>query len=194
MRTPAAELTIEHALLGFVHSRPGHGYEIYQQLTDANGLWQVWRLKQSQLYALLTKLEEAGYLAATIQPQEPRPPRKIYRLTEAGRTAFERWLQTPVSHGRQMRIEFLAKLYFAERQGAAGTARLIDQQAAACQVWLQELRRANVQPAKKHPQAPVPEGYFGYAVQQFRLNQVESFITWLTACREAVVVADTVEE
>src|SRR5215207_5283006 len=113
MRTPAAALTIEYALLGYVYERPVHGYEIYQQLSAATGLWQVWHLKQSQLYALLTKLEEAQYLAATLQPQDARPPRKIYHLTETGRNAYENWLTTPVTHGRQMRIEFLAKLYFA---------------------------------------------------------------------------------
>jgi len=194
MRTPAAELTIEHALLGFVYTRPGHGYEIYQQLADANGLWQVWRLKQSQLYALLTKLEEAGLLAATMQPQEPRPPRKIYRLTAIGRDAFERWLQTPVTHGRQMRIEFLAKLYFAQRQGTAGTARLIDQQTTACQAWLRELRRADALLAEVRPELQGGNDFFGYAVQQFRLNQIESFITWLTTCREAIFVEGTPEE
>ena len=191
MRRPTAELTIEHALLGFVYARPGHGYEIYQQLADAEGLWQVWRLKQSQLYALLTKLEDAGYLAATMQPQEPRPPRKIYRLTARGRDAFERWLQTPVTHGRQMRIEFLAKLYFAPRQGAAGTAHLSDQQMAACQSWLQELRGANALLAGAQAALEAEEDFFGYAVQQFRLNQIESFITWLTTCRHAVSIAGT---
>jgi PadR family transcriptional regulator, regulatory protein AphA len=194
MRTPAAELTIEHALLGFVYARPGHGYEIYQQLADAGGLWQVWRLKQSQLYALLTKLEDAGYLAATMQSQEPRPPRKIYRLTAAGAEAFERWLRTPVAHGRQMRIEFLAKLYFAQRQGGASTVRLIDQQTAACHSWLQDLRSADALLAEVPLKAQPGEDFFDYAVQQFRLNQIESFMTWLTACRGALLAARTCEE
>lgn len=194
MRTPPTELTIEHALLGFVYARPGHGYEIYQQLADAGGLWQVWRLKQSQLYALLTKLEEAGYLAATMQSQEPRPPRKIYRLTATGAAAFERWLRTPVAHGRQMRIEFLAKLYFAQQQGAASTIRLIDQQAAACHRWLQELRSADALLAEAQEALQAGEDFFGYAVQQFRVNQIESFIAWLSTCREALVAAGTREE
>ena len=194
MRTPAAELTIEHALLGFVYTRPGHGYEIYQQLADANGLWQVWRLKQSQLYALLTKLEEAGYLAATMQPQEPRPPRKIYRLTATGVAAFEHWLRTPVAHGRQMRIEFLAKLYFAQRQGVASTVRLIDLQTTACHIWLQDLRRTDALLAEVQPKLLAGTDFFGYAVQQFRLNQVESFISWLMTCREALLAAGMREE
>ena len=71
-------LTTEHALLGFLRRRPMYGYEIHQQLTHPTGLGLVWRLKQSQLYALLAKLEEAGYVTTTIEPQETRPPRKIF--------------------------------------------------------------------------------------------------------------------
>lgn len=180
MRTAAAP-GIELALLGFVYERPVHGYEIYQQLSARTGLWQVWRLKQSQLYALLTKLEDDGYLAATLQPQDARPPRKIYQLTAAGLAAFETWLATAVTHGRQMRIEFLAKLYFARRQSAAATFQLLEQQMAACQAWLLELHGA--------PALVVETDFFGYAVHEFRLDQAESFITWLATCRQALQMA-----
>ena len=182
MRTPASpSLTIEHALLGFVYDTPLHGYEIYRQLSDPAGLWQVWRLKQSQLYALLTKLEEKEYITATLQPQEGRPPRKVYALNEAGRVAFRGWLAAPVAHGRQMRIEFLAKLYFAHRQEPLTVLHLIERQIGACQRWLGEF-----QPPSKARTEP---DFFGYAVQQFRHNQVESFLAWLTACRQALLVS-----
>ena len=167
MRTPAAALTIEYSLLGYVYERPAHGYEIYQQLSAPTGLWQVWRLKQSQLYALLTKLEEAQYLAATLQPQDARPPRKIFHLTATGRSAFQAWLAAPVMHGRQMRIEFLAKLYFAERQQTASALQLLEQQAAVCQQWIMELHGT--------PELTAESDFFAYAVQQFRLAQFKSF-------------------
>jgi len=180
MRTPAATtLTIEHTLLGFVHERPVHGYEIYQRLSAPTGLWQVWRLKQSQLYALLTKLEEENYLAATLQPQDARPPRKIYSLTATGQAAFQTWLTTPVTHGRQMRIEFLAKLYFAHRQDSATVLQLVARQTTACQQWLVDLQGQAGSAAETD--------FFAYAVQQFRLNQVESFLAWLSTCQQALL-------
>ena len=175
MRTPASLPTIEHALLGFLYERPAHGYEIYQQLSAQTGLRQVWRLKQGQLYALLAKLEESGYLTADLQPQAARPPRKVYSLTSQGRAAFLDWLHTPVNRGRQMRIEFLAKLYFASRQGTTAADSLLAQQSAACEQWLADLRsQADAAPRQE---------LFPYAVQQFRINQVEAFLAWLAACR-----------
>src|SRR5690242_18868036 len=100
---------MEHALLGLVRSRPMHAYEMYQQLMrapDGQALGRVWRLKQSHLYALLAKLEAAGYIAATTEPQGTRPPRRMLRLAPAGETAFAEWVVTPVRHGRDFRLEF----------------------------------------------------------------------------------------
>lgn len=178
MKTTTTTLTVEYALLGFVYEQPTHGYEIYQHLSDPQGLWQVWRMKQSQLYALLTKLEDEGYLVTTLQPQEARPPRKVYSLTVIGRATFEQWLITPVTHGRQMRLEFLAKLYFAYRHGPAVVQPLLEQQIRACRRWLAEL-----QTQTSTTQATDP---FTYAVQQFRITQIESFLTWLLTCQQAV--------
>lgn len=159
-----------------------HGYEIYQLLSTSSGLWQVWRMKQSLLYAMLTRLEGEGYLNTTLQPQEARPPRKIYSLSESGQAAFLRWLNSPVTHGRQMRLEFLAKLYFAHRQGTDVADNLLEQQMLACQAWLAEMREQGQ--TKRNLQNI---SYFSYTVQQFRVAQIESFLTWLSVCREALL-------
>ena len=78
-------LTMEHALLGLVRQRPMYAYEIHQTLAQAEALGLVWQLKQSQTYALLARLEDAGYLASTLEAQDSRPPRKVLQLTPAGR-------------------------------------------------------------------------------------------------------------
>lgn len=180
MKTPTnPSFAIAHVLLGFVYERPSHGYEIYRQLAAPDGLWQVWRIKQSQLYALLSKLEEASYLTATLQGQDARPPRKIYALTENGRNVYQKWLTTPVLHGRQMRLEFLAKLYFAERQDRTVAHQLLKHQTETCQQWLTNL--------KAQTNSPPDTGFFAYAVREFRINQTESFLTWLAACRQALL-------
>lgn len=182
--TTTSALTIEHALLGFIYERPMHGYELYQQLSTPSGLWQVWRMKQSLLYAMLTKLEDEGYLMTTLQPQDTRPPRKIYSLSESGRAAFLYWLNSPVSHGRQMRLEFLAKLYFAHRQSPEVALALLDRQLDTCHSWLAAMREHR--PVQQEPSS---DAYFAFTVEQFRLSQIESFVAWLTTCRQALLTA-----
>ena len=124
---------LEIALLGLLRAHPRHAYELHQLLQEGvEPLGLIWRLKQSNLYALLAKLEEAGYVASTVELHGTRPPRKILRLTPQGREAFAEWVRNPVEHGRDFRLEFLAKLYFAAQAGASTVRDLLSLQRQAC--------------------------------------------------------------
>ena len=168
---------IEHAPLGLLRERPMHAYEMYAQLTHGSGgqaLGQVWRLKQSHLYALLARLEACGYLAGTIESQGTRPPRRVLRLTAAGEAAFAEWVATPVQHGRDFRLEFLAKLYFAERESAMTVENLLARQREACMSWLAGLRaQAGELDTSRR---------FDRLVVQFRIIQIEAILAWLETC------------
>ena len=113
-----------------------HGYEIHQRMSDPSGLGQVWRLKQSQLYALMGKLEEEGLLFTELQMQDTRPSRKVFHLTSTGSQVFPDWLHSPVEHSRDMRLDFLFKLYFLQNQGNEALNQLIQKQRGVCQGWL----------------------------------------------------------
>ena len=177
-------LTLEHALLGFVRQRPMHAYEMYQQLAQAIELGLVWHLKQSQLYALLARLEEAGYLEGETEQQGTRPPRKLLHLTPAGQAAFDTWLTSPVEHGRDFRLEFLAKLFFATEESQTIAATLIRSQRRTCQTWLSDLR---IQAAKMEHERP-----YDWLVLQFRTGQIEATIKWLDTCEANILVMPVV--
>lgn len=175
-RTTIAPLTVEYALLGLLQRQPMHGYQLYQELTRPQGLWLIWHLKQGQLYALLAKLEESSYLVSTLEPQAARPPRKIFELTEAGRAVLHQWLSSPVAQPRQMRQEFLAKLYFARRSSSTAELALLAAQRTLCRIWWveQQAKAAALNQA---------EG-FAQTVAQFRLSQIEALLIWLDRCEQ----------
>jgi len=174
-RTP---LTIEWSLLGLIHQQPMHGYELHQRLSNAEGLGLVWRLKQSQLYALLSRLEARGYLSATLESQEPRPPRKVFSLTTSGRDAFLEWVQSPVSRGRDFRMEFLAKLYFAHLEGKTTVQHLLERQREACQNW-KAAQEAEADTSREA--AP-----YQWLVYQFRIGQMQAMLDWLDTCEQTL--------
>lgn len=175
----ASPLSVEHALLGFLRDRAMYPYEIFQTLSQAGELGRVWHLKQSHLYAIIDRLEAVGYVASTIEPQDSRPPRKITSLTPAGRAAFERWATSPVAHGRDFRVEFLAKLYFAARDGSAAVDQLVGEQRGACHAWLDRLR---VQLAAIPADRP-----YDRLVLEFRLRQIAAILSWLEVCQITLV-------
>ncbi len=171
-------LTMEHALLGFLVRRPMHAYEMHQTLKETHALGLVWRLKQSQLYALLARLEDAGYITTVTESQGARPPRKIMHLTINGHEAFQHWLRIPVAHGRDFRQEFLAKLYFAQRESSETIAALAEHQQLACQRWLVDLETAA---ARVEPRS------YDWLVLQFRIGQVQAILAWLDTCMATLV-------
>lgn len=173
--TPA----IERALLGFLRERPRHGYAIHEELSDPDGLWMVWRIGKSRLYAMLGRLEARGYIDPTMEPQEGRPPRKVYRLTDAGREAFLTWVQRPVQHGRRFRTHFLARLFFARREGAGTVETLIERQRGLCQAWLDE-QEADVRQAEQP---------FRRLVPRYRAGQIRAMLDWLDDCEAALTSA-----
>jgi PadR family transcriptional regulator AphA len=165
---------IELALLGFLRESPQHGYQIHQMVSDPNGLGTVWRLKQSQLYALLAKLEKDGFIEGELEIQEEaRPPRRIYQLTATGQATYENWLQSPVNVPRLMRQEFMAKLYFARKEGKAQVKILIDSQRQICQKWLDTL-----------PNKDVKSSSFNGLIYQYRIRQIRATLAWLDTCLE----------
>jgi len=174
-------LTVEYALLGFLRKGPMHGYEIHRRLSDPAGMGLVWRLKQSQLYALLRRLEKEGYVGAALEPQETRPPRKVFQLTQLGNDAFLDWVQGPVLHGREMRLHFLAKLYFAQCEGPEVASRLIERQRAACQIWLAAHQANGDTLLDNHA--------YQWLVHRFRTAQIKAILAWLDECQQMVTAA-----
>ena len=172
-----ASYSLEYVALGLLMAGPKHGYGLYQDFTHAFDL--IWNAEQAKFYVVLAASEEKGYLEVTTEPQEKRPARKVYHITEAGRKAFLHWLRQPVTSMRAVRVEFIAKLRFYNILKLDGAVQLIDAQIAALQSMLGEWERSpnGQQPDKCDP--------FHRLVDDFRRRQARFIIEWLAACKES---------
>jgi PadR family transcriptional regulator AphA len=85
----------------------------------------------------------------------------------------------PVQHGRDFRLEFLAKLFFAGREGPGAVTSLISHQRVACSAWIAQLQQeiSAVDPIRR----------YDHLVLQFRLSQLEAIQTWLDQCEETLI-------
>ncbi len=167
-------LSVEHALLGLVRERPMHGYEIHQRLHAGQGLGLVWPVKQGLLYAMLNRLEQEGLLTATLEAQGARPPRKLWQLTADGAQILAEWLQQPVAHGRDFRVEFLAKLYFVRQDGPLAVHALIEAQRAATTSLVATLKASAAVLER--------ERSYEWLVLRYRIGQLEAVLDWLDEC------------
>ena len=66
------------------------------ELTARFGLAVLtWSATQSHIYKALEKLEADGLVESQVIPQEGKPNRKQYKITDTGRTELRRWVSTP---------------------------------------------------------------------------------------------------
>ena len=168
-----SQKTSSYALLGLLVDESHHGYELYQHLADPTGLGQVWHLGMSQMYAELKTLEARGWVQATVEVQDARPSKKVFTLTQAGRTAFQEWMTTPARGMRQMRVEFIVRFYFARLESSSAVNALIKRQEKSLRAELEQLQSS---------QAKSPS-QFEKTVASFRACQIKSALAWLKSLK-----------
>jgi PadR family transcriptional regulator, regulatory protein AphA len=174
-------LNIELALLCYLRQGSLHGYQIHQHLLETGGLGQVWQVKQANLYSLLSKLEEAGFIIGSLEVQHARPNRFIYHLTKAGDEAYLQWLITAVNTPRQMRQGFMAKLYCAMQEGAQFVLTLVENQRLVCQRWLDNQNLLL---------STIANDLYNRQIHQYRLGQIQATYNWLQNIKISIIDHD----
>ena len=146
---------------------PSHGYGLCRNLQE--GLGTIWKLGRSQVYAVLKDLENEGLASHERVHQERFPPKKIYRITGPGKDLFLSWLNAPVNNIREMRLEFLTKLYFAAQLCPDERAQLISRQLYVCREKLDSV-------SESRRQAKSPEEHHAL---DFKLSVIRAAVNWL---------------
>lgn len=132
--------TPEFALLGLLREGPQHGYRLAAAFAPDGRLGIALRLKMSQMYAYLRKLERQGLLVAHDEMDDrSHRARRVFTLTPDGARVFDAWLAAPVEATREVRLAFLLKLAFTLDDPETALA-LIARQRAATAASLDLLR------------------------------------------------------
>jgi DNA-binding PadR family transcriptional regulator len=131
VRSRGPELLLgEWACLGLLVSRRSHGFDVARRLSPLGDLGRVWTLSRPLTYRALTNLAQRGLVrVAGTEPGTAGGARTILAPTTAGRSAFKRWVRTPVEHLRQVRSELLVKLVLCDLVGLDACPLVVAQRA-----------------------------------------------------------------
>lgn len=157
----------DYPVLGMLYSGPSHGYDLCRDLRERLG--EIWGLRTSHIYALLSGLEKDGLVRHDRVDQETRPAKKVFSITDEGRRVFLEWLRSPVQNVRDLRLEFLAKLHFARFDSPAAVTELITNQLSICRSSQKRLKSSRVQ-CKTETEC---------AALDFRMAMLEASEAWL---------------
>lgn len=102
---------LKYALLGFLNYLSASGYDL-KQLMDVSTA-NFWHAKQSQIYTTLKKMEGEGLVISHVEPQEGRPDRRVYQITETGQADLQEWLAQPITVIEPRKETLLLKIFFS---------------------------------------------------------------------------------
>ncbi|MGH2346186.1 MAG: PadR family transcriptional regulator [Chloroflexota bacterium] len=179
MRRPVdAAPPARHALLGLLLEGPCHGYDLIRAFAPSMPLGSTIHLGASHVYALLARLERAGLVVGEEQQQETHPPRRVFRITEAGRENILRWLDAPVTRPREVLLDFPLKLYLAQRLDPARARVLVARQRALFATLLSDME------SEEPPTTADADGAFLSLLHEGRVIRTRATLEWLDRCAE----------
>jgi PadR family transcriptional regulator AphA len=117
MTTDETRLSLtDWVVLGLVAEQPRHGFAVARELAPSASLGRVWTVHRPLVYRALQHLTAAGLLESVRTERGLQgPERTVLRATRIGRARLRRWLEEPVDHFRDVRVELLVKFTLLAR-------------------------------------------------------------------------------
>ncbi|RTZ13899.1 PadR family transcriptional regulator [Vibrio aquaticus] len=100
-------MSLPHVILTVLSTRDATGYDITKEFSATIGYF--WKASHQQVYRELNKMAQNNLVTCVLEPQEGKPDRKVYSITDSGRIALGEWFDQPTAHPT-VRDEFSAKL------------------------------------------------------------------------------------
>lgn len=85
-------MALEHALLVSLSERPAAGLELARRFDRSIGFF--WSATHQQIYKVLRRMEDDGWVTARVVGQSGRPEKREYSVTDVGRTVLADWVAT----------------------------------------------------------------------------------------------------
>ena len=135
-------MDVKTLCLGLLSIGEACGYDLKKQFESI--FKHFFPAGYGSIYPALADLAQNGLVSCREFPQEGKPDRKIYRITDKGRQYFRNALRTTTPQ-HKMRSEFLAMLYFADLIEPERLSVLLDERLAelrAAIVDIDEIEKA----------------------------------------------------
>ena len=180
-------MSLDHILLGLLRE-PATGYDLKNAFSES--VRHFWSAELSQIYPTLKRLEQRRMLRSRVEPSPKGPNRRVYTLTDEGRTELLRWLRGGPAVGTE-RFAYLAQLYFMDaigdlRETRAFMTALRDHLSRwLAQLWAVE--RDVVATCGNAPERYSDAGFHQFMALRMGIHSIGSKVTW---CDETLAAID----
>jgi PadR family transcriptional regulator AphA len=166
-----------YVVLGLVGRGGMAGYEL--AAFASRSIAYMWPIAKSQVYTELGRLEELGLIAGADVAQEKLPDKRVYELTDAGRTALREWIADPAVEER-FRSSVLSKLFFAGEVAEDLAPELLD---AMEQRWRE---RRDTLAGIADGLAANDDAFYPRLTALYGAGQSEAVLSWIAEARRLI--------
>jgi DNA-binding PadR family transcriptional regulator len=175
-------MKLEYLLLGLFSMRPWSGYDLGKWFAGGGRFYRS-NTDQSQIYRVLKRMEEAGWITHQVDPRDKRPDAKLYSIAEAGRAEFLRWVRTPfVPPSRFQDAEFLVRFVYG---GAVDPDSLRHLLTTELEARRDQVARSRGRDRTQRYENPIPEidvdraNFLLEASHVHGMHDIDDWIVWL---------------
>jgi len=161
---------IDILILRYLSRTPAHGYEVRKRVESTTGFV----LHNNSLYPALRRFEEAGAVSKTAEPQQGRPPRHVYHLTDTGRELLHDMLAELPADQAGDDTEFLSRLGQFSLLAPGERVTVLDARRTALAERLDRLRGLQAQSGGER---------WGTLVTGELIRRTEAELAWLAELR-----------
>ena len=116
-----------NVVLALVVHTPRHGWAIHEELAPTGEIGRAWTLSRQLVYRAIDTLVEDGLVKRATPKDGGGADKVIISAIALGKRAATKWLDTPVTHLRDVRTELVVKIMLREKFGLV-LASFIDSQ------------------------------------------------------------------
>lgn len=104
-----------NVVLALIVESPRHGWAVQEELAPSGDLGRAWTLSKQLVYRAIDSLENDGLVRRAAPKDGGGADRVVISPTAAGKRATQQWLDTPVTHLRDVRTELVVKVMLRQR-------------------------------------------------------------------------------
>jgi DNA-binding PadR family transcriptional regulator len=175
---------LSHAILALLIDNPCSGYDLAKDFDKSVNFF--WKATHQQIYRELSKLEDQALIEVDVIEQEGRPDKKLYHITDAGKSSLVEWLLEPCDV-MPIKEDLLVKLWAAQLipvsdsiEQSASVAKIIEEFKRHQQLHRQRLATYHQIEQEFFPnlhQLPIAKKY-RYLVLRRGIRYEEDYIEW----------------
>ncbi|MDL2259033.1 PadR family transcriptional regulator [Eubacteriales bacterium OttesenSCG-928-K08] len=133
-------MSLKHGLLGLLNYGPMTGYDLSIVFNDSLSFF--WQAKSSQIYRELNAMEKTGWLCSEHIIQTDKPNKRLYSITDAGKSELQKWLASPeidIAEAMRVRSAFLMRVFFAGETNDDDAIKLLEAFLQECMKTVEKL-------------------------------------------------------